>query len=244
MADFDQFQSKLRYAFKNVDLLRLALTHPSVAHELSGDVQTNQRLEFLGDSVLGLILTRALYLRFPQYNEGPLSTARAQMVNGRALAKQAEAIGLDEYLILSRGEKANQGRGRSSALADAFEALIGAIFLDGGFEAATEFVLSCFGDAFGGLNALPNLENPKGELQELLQANSTEAPQYETVSVRGPEHDRDFESVVRHGGVELGRGKGKSKKLAESDAASVALTNLALKSQGEVPQPDPIKEAP
>ncbi|MEO6181798.1 MAG: ribonuclease III, partial [Verrucomicrobiota bacterium] len=217
------------YTFKNVEMLRLSLTHPSVAHELGSEVQTNQRLEFLGDSVLGLVLTRELYLRFPQYSEGPLSTARAQMVNGRTLAQQAQRIGLDEYLILSRGEKANRGRGRTSALADAFEALIGAIFLDGGFEAATEFVLRCFADAFGELNTIPNLENPKGELQELLQANSPDAPEYEIISTIGPEHDRDFECVVRHAGTELARGKGKSKKLAESDAALLALNSLKQK---------------
>ncbi len=243
MADLDQFQLQLGYTFKNVELLRLALTHPSVAHELGAAVQTNQRLEFLGDAVLGLVLTRELYLRFPQYNEGPLSTARAQMVNGRTLAQQARRIGLDEQLILSRGEQANLGRGRTSAMADAFESLIGAIFLDGGFDAAGEFVLRCFSDAFGDLNALPNLENPKGELQELLQKNSAEAPQYETVSVNSPEHDRDFESVVRHGGIELGRGKGKSKKLAESDAAAMALASLVQKSGSELPPPDPITEA-
>ncbi len=230
MADFKKLQDELGYYFKNVELLRLALTHPSVGHELGPTVQTNQRLEFLGDSVLGLILTSELYGKFSQFSEGPLTKARAQMVNRRTLAQQARRIGLDQYLILSRGEMANIGRGRSSALADAFEAVIGAIFLDKGYDAAKEFVLRCFHGAFGELTVIPNLENPKGELQELLQTNSLDAPEYEVISIQGPDHDRDFECVVRHGGIELGRGVGKSKKLAESTAASAALNVLKEKS--------------
>jgi ribonuclease III len=233
VADLHQLQTQLGYKFENQELLRLALTHPSIAHELGPTIQTNQRLEFLGDAVLGLVLTRELYEKFPQFSEGPLTKARAQMVNRRTLAQQARRFDLGEHLILSRGEQANLGRGRASALADAFEALIGAIFLDGDYVAAKEFILRCFRDSFGELAVIPNLENPKGELQELLQANSPEAPEYELVSVAGPDHDRDFESVVRHGGIELGRGKGKSKKLAESEAASAALISLKLKSAGQ-----------
>ncbi|MEO5803443.1 MAG: ribonuclease III [Verrucomicrobiota bacterium] len=229
--DFEKLQSNLGYTFQNAEWLRLAVTHPSVAHELGPKVQTNQRLEFLGDAVLGLVLTRELYEKFPQFSEGPLTKARAQMVNCRTLAQQARRFDLGEHLILSRGEQANLGRGRASALADAFEAVIGAIFLDGDYEAAKEFILRCFRDAFGELTVIPNLENPKGELQELLQANSPVGPEYELASVAGPDHDRDFESVVRHGGIELGRGKGKSKKLAESAAAAAALMGLKEKAE-------------
>lgn len=226
MADFGKLQGELGYTFKNPELLRLALTHPSVAHELGPTVKTNQRLEFLGDSVLGLVLTCELYEKFPEFSEGPLTKARAQMVNRRALAHQARRINLDQFLILSRGEKVNLGRGRTSAAADAFEAVIGAIFLDGGYEPARQFVLHCFRDAFSETSVIPNLDNPKGELQEFIQANSTEAPSYEIIAVQGPDHDRDFECVVRHEGKELGRGTGKSKKLAESAAATSALNGL------------------
>jgi ribonuclease-3 len=229
VADFDTLQSKLGYTFRNVELLRLAVTHPSMAHEHGPSVQTNQRLEFLGDAVLGLVLTQELYEKFPQFYEGPLTKARAQMVNRRTLAQQARQIDLGDHLILSRGEQANLGRGRASAIADAYEAVIGAIFLDGGFGAARDFILRCFHDAFGQLTVIPNLDNPKGELQELLQADSLEAPQYEIIAAHGPDHDRDFECVVRHDGRELGRGKGKSKKLAEMDAATAALAVLRLK---------------
>jgi ribonuclease-3 len=118
-------------------------------------------------------------------------------------------------------------------LADAYEALLGAIFLDGGFAAAHTFILSCFLDAFGKLTEVPSLENPKGDLQETLQANSNEAPQYEMTSVSGPDHDRVFECAVYHGGKELGRGVGKSKKSAESAAALAALTLLRKRKSAE-----------
>lgn len=226
MSEFDTLQAQIEYRFKDVNLLRLALTHPSVAHEQGRTVRHNQRLEFLGDAVLGLILTCELYEKFPSASEGPLTKARAQMINRRTLADKARRLGLQNELILSRGEEANLGRSRASALADGLEALIGAVFLDGGFEAARAFVLRCFRESFGELTSLPTLENPKGELQEFLQARSTEAPQYLVAGESGPDHDRDFECVVMHGGVELGRGRGKSKKTAESEAAMVALKTL------------------
>jgi ribonuclease III len=219
-------QTHLGYTFRDEGLLRLALTHPSVAHESGEPTAHNQRLEFLGDAVLQLVLTHALYEKFPAFNEGPLTKARAKLVNRRTLAEHARALGIGVHLILSRGEEASGGRERASALADAFESLLGAIFLDGGFEAAREFVLREFSAAFGKLNVPPTIENPKGELQELLQARSPEAPAYHVVSTTGPDHDRVFECTVQHGGVELARGSGKSKKAAESDAALAALKKL------------------
>jgi len=224
--DFNLLQKEIQYTFKDHALLRQALTHPSVAHEQGRMVRHNQRLEFLGDAVLGLVLTRELYDKFPEVSEGPLTKARAQMINRRTLADQAKQISLQDYLILSRGEEANRGRSRASALADAFEALIGAVFLDGGFEEARAFLLRSFRRAFGELTVIPTLDNPKGELQEILQAKSPDAPLYEVVRATGPDHDRDFECVVSHGGVELGRGLGKSKKAAESEAAIAALKSL------------------
>jgi ribonuclease-3 len=224
--DLNALQTEIQYRFRDADLLALALTHPSVAHEQGRVQRHNQRLEFLGDAVLGLALTRELYNKFPAVDEGPLTKARAQMINRRTLAEQARQLGLQDYLILSRGEEANLGRSRASALADAFEALVGAIFVDGGFDEACAFVLRSFHRAFGELTSIPVLDNPKGELQEVLQASSTVAPHYELVQATGPHHDREFECVVTHGGVELGRGKGKSKKTAESEAAIAALKKL------------------
>jgi ribonuclease III len=216
----------LAYQFRDENLLRLALTHPSVAHESGTALAHNQRLEFLGDAVLGLVLTQKLYEQFPGFDEGPLTKARAKLVNRKTLAERARSLGLGAHLILSRGEEASGGRERASALADAYEAVLGAIFLDGGFAAAQEFILSEFAGAFGELTPLPLIENPKGELQELLQMRSPHAPEYETVQVSGADHDPLFECAVRHEGVELARGRGRSKKAAESEAALAALEKL------------------
>jgi ribonuclease-3 len=197
-----------------------------VAHEQGVPIQTNQRLEFLGDAVLQLVLTRELYEKFPDVGEGPLTKARAKLVNRRTLAEHGRKLGLGRNLILSKGEETHGGRERPSALADTFEALLGAMFLDGGFEAAREFILGEFLSAFGELSVIPILENPKGELQEFLQSVSSEAPQYRVASATGPDHDRLFECTVHHNGVELARGLGKSKKAAESEAAVAALAKL------------------
>ena len=222
-------QDRLGYVFRDTALLQLALTHPSVAHEQGSPVQTNQRLEFLGDAVLQLVLTPELYEKFPGFDEGPLTKARAKLVNRRTLAERARHLGLGQHLILSRGEEQNGGRERLSALADTYEALLGALLLDGGFGAASDFILRQFQAAFGGLLVIPILENPKGELQELLQAISPEAPEYQVVSASGPDHDRLFECTVHHAGAELARGQGKSKKAAESEAAMAALAKLREK---------------
>jgi ribonuclease-3 len=224
-------QDRLGYVFRDTALLQLALTHPSVAHEQGSPVQTNQRLEFLGDAVLQLVLTRELYEKFPGFDEGPLTKARAKLVNRRTLAERARHLGLGQHLILSRGEEQNGGRERLSALADTYEALLGALLLDGGFGAASDFILRQFQAAFGGLLVIPILENPKGELQELLQAISPEAPEYQVVSASGPDHDRVFECTVHHAGAELARGRGKSKKAAESEAALAALAKLREKAE-------------
>lgn len=226
MADFSKLQNRIGYQFRDENLLRLALVHPSLTHENSGTLAHNQRLEFLGDSVLELVLTHALYEKFPEADEGLLTKSRARLVNASALAQHAGALDLGEQLFLSRGEAANGGRQRASLLADAFEALLGAIFLDGGFEAVQKFILrEC--DADLALLAEPSgIENPKGELQELLQSRSPHAPIYELIAASGPDHDRNFECAVRHNGVDLARGTGKSKKSAESEAALAALKKL------------------
>ena len=230
VSEFDELQQRIGYSFRDVGLLRLALTHPSVAHEQAAPVQTNQRLEFLGDAVLQLNLTSELYEKFPTFDEGPLTKARAKLVNRRALAERGRATDLGRHLIVSRGEELSGGRDRASSLADGFEALVGAIFLDGGFEAASEFIQREFQDALSLVAEIPVMENPKGELQELLQAVSPEAPRYQLISAVGPDHNRNFECTVHHAGVELARGSGKSIKAAESDAALAALQKLRQQS--------------
>jgi len=226
VSEYEDLQRRLEYSFRDLSLLRLALTHPSVAHEQGLPVHTNQRLEFLGDAVLQLVLTSELFAKYPGFGEGPLTKARAKLVNRRSLAEHAQDLDIGRNLILSRGEEMHGGRERPSALADTFEAILGAIFLDSGFESARDFVLREFRLAFSELSVLPILENPKGELQELLQSLSAEAPCYRVVSASGPDHDRLFECTVLHNGTELARGQGKSKKAAESEAALAALAKL------------------
>lgn len=226
MPELTALQTRLGYAFNDAALLRLALTHPSLAHESGEPTPHNQRLEFLGDAVLQLVLTEKLFAHFPGFDEGQLSKSRAKLVNGETLAGLGRALGLGQHLILSRGEEGNGGRERASTLADAFEAVLGAVFLDASLPAAKELILRIFEPILADLDFLPGIENPKGELQELLQATSATAPEYEHVSATGPDHDRVFECTVHHSGIELARGTGKSKKAAESDAALTALKRL------------------
>jgi ribonuclease-3 len=219
-------QKRLGYTFRKSTCLELALTHPSVGHERGVPIETNQRLEFLGDAVLQLVLTWELFERFPDFGEGPLTKGRAKLVNRRALAERARHLRLGDHLLLSRGEELQGGRDRPSSLADAYEAVLGAVLLDGGFEHARALILREFSEAFGTLSSIPVLENPKGELQELLQSSSSEAPKYLVASATGPDHDRVFVCTVHHEGRELARGSGKSKKDAESSAAAEALVAI------------------
>lgn len=226
MTDYTELEDRLGYKFRDQALLRLALTHPSVTQEGRSMLQTNQRLEFLGDAVLQVVLSQALYERLPEADEGSLTKTRARLVNRRFLAERGRSLGLGQSLILSRAEDRHGGRERVSALADAFEAVVGAVLLDGGFEAARAFVLRLFAPVLDELPGVSAIDNPKGDLQELLQAIAAGPPRYELVGVSGPEHDRVFECVVLHQGVELGRGTGKSKKSAQTEAARAALRRL------------------
>jgi len=226
MSSLADLQSRLGYTFRDEARLRLALTHPSMAHETNTPMAHNQRLEFLGDAVLGLVLSHQLHEQFPAADEGALSKSRAKLANAGSLAAHGRLAGLGAHLVLSRGEEHSGGRERASALTDAFEALLGAIFLDGGLVAAREFILREFAADFSALAETASIDNPKGELQELLQSRSPSAPQYQLLFADGPDHDRVFECAVWHDGVELARGRGKSKKAAESAAALVALKKI------------------
>ena len=226
MSELAAFQERLGCRFHDENLLRLALTHPSTAHENNAAARHNQRMEFLGDAVLGLVLSRELYEKFPAADEGLLTKSRAKLVNQHSLAAHGRALDLGKHLILSRGEESTGGRDRDSALADAFEALLGAVFLDHGFETARALILREFAGEFSRLSSPSGIENPKGELQELLQSRSSTAPEYQLIAASGADHDRHFECAVHHDGVELARGRGKTKKSAESDAARGALKKL------------------
>jgi ribonuclease-3 len=222
-----KLQKTIGYEFKDRDLLDEALTHPSLAHEKGGGSNHhNQRLEFLGDAVLQLVLTDRVYKLYPEFPEGKLTQHRAHLANRHTLCRRAHAIGLGEHLLLGKGEEGSGGRERLSNLADAFEALLGAIYLDGGLRAARKFILRQFADEFAHLKETTHRQNPKGRLQELLQARSAANPVYRVVRESGPDHSKNYEAVVEWEGREIGRGFGHSKKQAETAAAEAALAAL------------------
>jgi ribonuclease III len=223
----DDFQTRVGHRFAQPDLLRQALTHASFGHEKRQRLPDNQRLEFLGDAVLQLIVTDELYRRFPELPEGRLTVHRAAIVNRNHLQGLARAVGLGEELILGRGEESSQGRERSSILADAMEAVIGAIYADAGWEPTRALVLRLLEPALARMaeDAAPHA-NPKGSLQEKLQAEGDDPPLYRCVSETGPPHARAHEVVVEWQKRELGRGHGASKKEAETRAAEAALAGL------------------
>jgi len=216
-------EARIGYKFRNSLLLAEAMTHPSLSLERRDYPFDNQRLEFLGDSVIQLVLTEHLYRLFPEAQEGEMTKMRTCLVSRRALRELAVALDIGRYLMMGRGEEANGGRTRESNLADAFEALTGAIYLDGGFEVSRRFLLAETEGAFANIQSAPMLINPKGRLQECLQAIFPGAPSYELVGASGPEHAKQFLCRVLWRGFELARGAGQSKKDAEVAAAKVAL---------------------
>lgn len=218
-------ESRIHYKFRNSLLLAEALTHPSLAYESHKPHFDNQRLEFLGDAVLQLIVTDELFKRFPDFTEGKLTKLRSRVVSRTALARFAMAIHLGEYVLLGKGEEATGGRRRLSTLADAFESLIGAVYLDAGQGPARELILRLFEAEIGDMVSSPEERNPKGELQECLQAIEPVAPIYQIISESGPDHRRVFQSEVSWRAKILATGKGKSKKEAEARAAAEALRN-------------------
>jgi ribonuclease-3 len=216
-------EQRLDYKFRNSLLLAEALTHPSIGYETQRHHFDNQRLEFLGDAVLQLIFTRHLFHLFPQFSEGQLTKLRSRLVSRDGLKIHAIGLNLGEYLMMGKGEESSGGRTRASALADAFEALVGAIYLDSDLETVTHFVLREAEPDLQNLAIEPMDINPKGRLQEILQAISPQSPIYSVVSQAGPEHQKTFVSKVVWADLELGRGDGWSKKEAETAAAIAAL---------------------
>lgn len=205
-------------------LIEQALTHRSALAE--GAPVSNERLELLGDAVLGLIVTEALYHLFPQHPEGVLSRARALVVSRRALAQVAKQLGVDRMIRLSAGEEAHGGRQRSSILADAMEAIIAAIYLQCGMDEARRFVLRVLGAVIRKSPDSARAHDYKSRLQEKTHALLKQTPQYVVISETGADHDKTFCVQVRLGEVVLGTGTGKSKKEAEQSAAREALTKL------------------
>lgn len=224
-----EFEKILGYRFTDLRLLQRALVHSSYAFEQSQEGENNERLEFLGDAVLDLIIGYILSHRYPEMREGQLTKLRASLVNEQHLAKMAREIELGEYLFLGKGEDASQGREKSSILSCAYEAVIGAVFEDGGYDIVSEILARFF---------LPDLDTKKEELlvadsksrlQELLQEKHNEAPIYIIEGEEGPSHQKLFTVSVRFQDEILGTGKAGSKKVAEQQAAADALSELQTK---------------
>ncbi len=217
------FESKIGYIFKDKSLLSLALTHTSYANEAKRNKNHNERLEFLGDSVLSIIVSEYLYTNFSDMPEGELSKTRAALVCEKSLAGFAREIDLGDYLLLGRGEAANGGKERDSILSDAFEAVIAAMYLDGGIEPAKKFVLDFISKNVDKDNFSSPFVDYKTELQEIIQQNKEEKVEYVVVDESGPAHDKRFVVEVHLNSNVIGRGTGKSKKHAEQLAAKEAL---------------------
>ena len=224
-------QRLLGYRFHQPRLLEEALTHKSYSNERrSKDRTQNERLEFLGDAVLSLVMSEYLAAEFPGSNEGGLSKLKAHLVSEASLAKAARRMKLGRLLRLGKGEELSKGREKHSLLADALEALIAAIYLDGGLEASRKFTLQVLEEellATRAEQARPGMEDYKTQLQEVCQKRYESLPQYETVRESGPDHEKVFEVELTIQGVMRGIGHGRSKKEAEQMAAKEALTQLA-----------------
>lgn len=221
MAEWTRLQQALGYSFRDAALLKLALTHPSLSH------RHNQRLEFLGDAVLELCVSENIYARHPEMQEGAMTQLRQKLVREEKLAQAARQIGLGADLLMDKSCAATGGRENPGVLSDAVEAVLAAVYLDGGLDAARAVVKTLIGDG-----SETGENDAKSALQEYLQARGREMPAYETVGEEGPPHDRVFTAAVLIDGREAARGTGKSKKRAEQEAAREAL-NLIIKRSGE-----------
>ncbi|MDN3504311.1 MAG: ribonuclease III [Rhabdochlamydiaceae bacterium] len=222
----DELQAAIGYQFKDTSYLTLACTHSSYINEhKDDDLIHNERIEFLGDAILGLIISEVLYLRESEMSEGKLSSLKSLLVEAPMCHKLVEKLDIGEFIVMGVGESRNLGNGRSSVLADFFEALLGAIYLDGGFEAAKRFYLTNFKDEIDEAIAHPE-ENPKVVLQDLVQKLYKKPPEYVMIAEDGPGHEKKFEVAVIVNGQEIGRGYGMSKKKAQKEAAKNALMHV------------------
>ena len=215
-------QKKLNHKFNNVELLKNALTHSSYANEVRAYYGSNERLEFLGDSILSIIVSEYIYKQFPKMPEGELTRLRASLVCEKSLCSFARELELGKYLLLGKGEAHNGGRERDSILADAFEAVLAAIYLDAGMEKAREHVMNFVLREINDKND-DGFKDYKTVLQEIIQQNPEEKVSYELIGESGPDHNKHFVVQVKINNNIIGKGGGKSKKEAEQQAARVAL---------------------
>ena len=228
MADLAALQQTLGVSFSDSSLLEQALVHSSYINENPGlALASNERLEFLGDAVLGQIVAEKLYEDFPHSDEGEMTRLRAALVRRDTLARMARAIGLGDYLYLGKGEEASGGRRKPANLAGALEAVIAAIFLDRGLTTTKDFILRLLNTELQKVASQGAGIDCKSQLQELIQSREQQIPVYQLVEAMGPDHDRRFTIEVRVGDTVLGKGSGKSKRAAEAEAAGAALEQLS-----------------
>jgi len=228
-----QLQERLGVSFRDISWLERALTHRSAA--TANHFDSNERLEFLGDSVLGLVVSESLFQLYPQHSEGDLAKSKAYVVSETALAEAASRLGLEEFVVMSVSEAATGGRRRRSILADAFEAIIAAVYLDRGIVAARKLVRNALLETLHTAATDPHRHDFKSSLQERTQAATRKAPLYRIANEAGQEHDKTFLAEAFLDEVRIGTGTGKSKKEAEQAAALDALNNLSL----YLPEPEP-----
>jgi ribonuclease-3 len=230
LADWDLLEKRLGTKFRDRSLLQQALVHRSYLNEApESGLESNERLEFLGDAVLGLVVAGRLYADYPERPEGQLTELRAAVVRRDTLARVAKRLSLGEYLFLGRGEESAGGRGRSSNLSCAYEAVVGAAYRDGGIDKARRFVMRSLAPEFAALPKGRILADPKSRLQEVLQARYQRPPAYRVLRDEGPDHSKVFTVQVLVGRKVLGVGQGKSKQQAEKEAARRALEGLGEK---------------
>lgn len=228
MAESASLQDKLGIAFRDPSLLQQALTHRSYLNENPDfTLPSNERLEFLGDSLLGFVIAEKLFRDFPDLSEGGMTKLRAELVRKETLAGFASALGLGDYLYLGHGEESSGGRAKQSILAGAFESMVGAILTDQGFGAARDFVLRLFDSEIGRTIEERLTADYKSRLQGIVQARHRVPPVYRTTRETGPDHAKEFTVEVIVGDSVIGIGQGKSKRMAEQEAARDALESLA-----------------
>lgn len=229
-------QEQLGLRFHRLELLREALTHTSYVNENPGDVTAdNERLEFLGDAVLDLLVAEDLYVSYPAAHEGQLTAMRAALVRTDTLAQVSDCINLRRHLLLGHGEEASGGRGRAANLCAALEALVGAIYLDQGLPEARALVRRLLSEAFQAVGQVSAMRDAKSLLQELVQGRLHCTPAYRTVCERGPDHVKEFVIEALVGGQVVGQGRGSSKQAAEQAAAQAALQNPDVGQLGSSP---------
>ena len=222
----DRLQKIIRVKFKNKSLLQRAVTHRSYVNESGRNIRDNERLEYLGDSVLGLVVNEFLFRQFEDYREGKLAKIKSAVVSEATLAKVARNINLGEYILMGKGEDHSGGRERPSILANTLEAIIGAIYLDSGLKVSRKFVLSLIREEIDSVNNLTYLRDPKTALQEYVQKKYKERPVYQVIEERGPDHRKEFTVRLMVNGREIVTGEGPSKRKAEMNAARASLKKI------------------